>query len=196
MADKKNEIAEEMPEESLEELFAKLDQVRTVGGNALEVFQQVRLRHKAFYGIIAPALISHPDPHQVELDHAFWPQLFLGTDVFLVIDIRHKAQQVADLAGGHGLAAAHEAAHNTLSFVYIIFRHLFRRDLRRQLFLLPIAAAVVIAAGTAAVSVVAVAISAPAVVIATAAIAAAIIIPSCHLCRHPFCSDRHKYKLR
>ena len=27
MADKKNEIAEEMPEESLEELFAKLDQV-------------------------------------------------------------------------------------------------------------------------------------------------------------------------
>ena len=26
MADKKNEIAEEMPEESLEELFAKLDQ--------------------------------------------------------------------------------------------------------------------------------------------------------------------------
>ena len=33
--------------------------------------------------------------------------------------------------------------------------------------------------------------------IAPAAIAApAIIIPSCHLCRHPFCSDRHKYKLR
>ena len=27
MADRKNEIAEEMPEESLEELFAKLDQV-------------------------------------------------------------------------------------------------------------------------------------------------------------------------
>ena len=27
MADKKNEIAEEMPEESLEEIFAKLDQV-------------------------------------------------------------------------------------------------------------------------------------------------------------------------
>lgn len=27
MADKKNEIADEMPEESLEELFAKLDQV-------------------------------------------------------------------------------------------------------------------------------------------------------------------------
>ena len=178
-------------------VVCKADQVRTVGGNALEVFQQVRLCHKAFYGVITAALISYTHPHQVELHDAFWPQLFLGADVFRIKDIRHEAQQVANFAGGHGLAAAHEAAHNTLGFVYIIFRHLFRRDLRRQLFLLPIAAAAVIAAGTAAVSVVAVAISAPAVVIATAAIAApAIIIPSCHLCRHPFCSDRHKYKLR
>lgn len=32
MADKKNEIAEEMPEESLEELFAKLDQVAKEAG--------------------------------------------------------------------------------------------------------------------------------------------------------------------
>ena len=35
MADKKNEIAEEMPEESLEELFAKLDQVAK-GDTSLE----------------------------------------------------------------------------------------------------------------------------------------------------------------
>ena len=40
MADKKNEIAEEMPEESLEELFAKLDQVAKElesGDTSLEV---------------------------------------------------------------------------------------------------------------------------------------------------------------
>ena len=180
-------------------VMSKTDQIRTVIGNAFEVFQQVCLPYKGLYSIITivtSTLVSHPHTHQVELDHTFGSQLLLGADVFLVIDICHKAQQVADLAGGHFFGLAHQAAHNTLGFVYIIFRHLFRRDLRRQLILLSIAATAVIAAGTAAVSAVAVVISAPVVVIATAAIAVAIIIPSCHLCRHPFCSDRHKYKLR
>ena len=166
----------------------------------------MRLRNKVFHGIsfiftdtfsgIATIFIGYPNSHQINLYNTFGQKCFFGAEIFNVKNLCYKTQQATDLASGHFFGLAHQVAHNTLGFVYIIFRHLFRRDLRRQLILLSIAATAVIAAGTAAVSVVAVVISAPVVVIATAAIAAAIIIPSCHLCRHPFCSDRHKYKLR
>ena len=114
----------------------------------------MRLCNKLFHGInfiftdtfsvVAAILVGYAHPHQVELDHTVRFQLVLSADAFVIIDIGHKAQQIADLAGGYGRAAAYQGAHNALGLVHIILRHLSRYGLRRERLLRVFAAAAVV----------------------------------------------------
>lgn len=96
---------------------------------SLYILQKLRALQKQLYRIVAPRLIDHADPQCDQPRGAFLGDRILRAQVFPIIDLRHQAQQIADLVGADLVPLIIQRADDPLRLVHIICRQRLGSDL-------------------------------------------------------------------